>query len=107
MTFEYWCKTCELIKEDIQRIGCAKEYLKCDKCGKKMQRHYTPVEITGARVSNAEYNPAFGCVVKSDRHRKELAKQRGMIEIGSESSKSLEKFQDDHIKRISNKDYED
>ncbi len=107
MTFEYWCKTCELIKEDIQRIGCAKEYLKCDKCGEKMQRHYTTFQISGTKVSNREYNPAFGCVVKSDAHRKELAKQRGMIEIGNESPASLQKHQDDHISKISNRDYED
>lgn len=107
MTFEYWCDHCNLVTEEWAAIGEAPISVKCVQCGGVAERQYTAPMIIGAAVQDAEYNPAFGQVVKSKRHREELAKQRGMIEVGSERVDSLIKHQDDHVKRIANKDYED
>ena len=49
------------------------------------------IYVIGAKVENAEYNPAFGQVVKNKNHRNELAKQRGLIEIGNEKPSTLHK----------------
>jgi len=43
----------------------------------------------GAKVEHAEWNPGLGCITKSKRHREEIARQRGLIEVGSESPESI------------------
>lgn len=40
--------------------------------------------IIGAKVESAEYNPGLGVVTKSKRHREEIAKQKGVVEIGND-----------------------
>lgn len=107
MTFEYFCKYCKLEGYDVQAIGKAKKSIKCVSCGKRMQRIFSVVCLSKTGVQSAEYNPAFGCVINNKQHAQELAKRNGMVEIGNETPKKLEKMQEDHIKSVQNRDYED
>lgn len=65
----------------------------CPACGHdKTDRIFSSnIHITGARVQHAEYNPGLGCVVKNKTHREELARRRGLIEVGNETPDTLYK----------------
>lgn len=45
----------------------------------------------------AEYNPAFGKIIKNRKHREQEAKARGMVEVGSED---VEKIHDHYDKQL-------
>jgi hypothetical protein len=57
----------------------------CDSCQSPARYIFSSkIQFIGASVQNAEYNPGLGCVVKNKEHRAELAKQRGLVEIGTD-----------------------
>lgn len=49
------------------------------------------IVFIGAAVESPEYNPALGQVVKNSKHRAEIAKRRGLVEIGNESPDKIHK----------------
>jgi hypothetical protein len=63
----------------------------CPDCGNILTRVYSFTHFIGAKVENREYNPALGCVVNNSKHRAEIAKRRGLIEVGNEKPESLQK----------------
>jgi hypothetical protein len=53
------------------------------------------------RVESPEYNPALGQVVKNSKHRKDLAKEKGLIEIGNEPVEKIhKKFDSDRAEKL-------
>lgn len=42
------------------------------------------IYVSKAAVTHAEYNPGLGCVVKSEYHKKELLKERNLVEVGND-----------------------
>lgn len=58
----------------------------CPVCEIVLERVWTPTHIIGASVESAEYNPGLGEVVKNKKHRAELAKRKGLVEIGNDYS---------------------
>lgn len=58
----------------------------CEKCRTVSQRQFVPrrIHFNKAKVTHAEFNPGLGCVVKNDRHKADLLKQRGLVEIGND-----------------------
>lgn len=64
---------------------------------KRFQGEKSHVQIIGAAVENAEYNPGLGCVTKSKRDREEQAKRRGLVEIGNDFG-SADKMHDHYSK---------
>lgn len=58
----------------------------------------------GARVQNAEFNPGLGCVVKNKQEREEIAKQKGLIEVGNERPDTL--YKESVVKREKEKEKE-
>lgn len=38
----------------------------------------------GTKVKDAEYNPGLGKVIKNDHHKKEILKEKGLVEIGND-----------------------
>jgi len=52
------------------------------------------VFLIGEKVEEAAYNPAFGQVIKNSKQAKELARQRGMVECGSEPVGSMFKAEE-------------
>ena len=58
---------------------------KCSTCGEVAVRIFKPkIHLSGTKVEDAYYNPAFGQVIKSSQQAKEKAKELGMVEVGNE-----------------------
>ena len=58
----------------------------CPDCTKVADRIPFPRKtyLIGTAVQNAEYNPGLGMVVNNKEHRSEIAKQRGLVEVGND-----------------------
>ena len=100
MTYEYACQKCDQIFDVIKPVKEIDNIEHCPDCGGVGDRMFAPrrVYLSGTAVQNAEYNPALGCVVKNKEHRAEIAKRKGLIEIGNDfkSGDSLQnKFEKD------------
>lgn len=66
----------------------------CPHCGafaNPASRQIVRTHFYGAKVEDATWDPAFGKVIKSSRHRKDEAKARGWTEVGNEKPETVEK----------------
>lgn len=82
-----YCYECECGEEfevvkSVRYIDTPEHCPACDKVATRVMS--SSVFFIGAKVEDAEYNPAFGQVVKNKKHRDELAKARGWIEVGND-----------------------
>lgn len=102
MIYCYECKECQHRFEVIKSVKDIDNPENCPGCSSlETARYLTPPSFYGEKVEDAEYNPAFGCVVRDSRHRKELAKRHGLIEIGTESpEKYCREMDRDREKRL-------
>ena len=70
----------------------------CLKCGQELDSSCRVIarnqHFFGAAVEDAEYNPAFGKVIKNKAEARMLAKQHGMIEVGNEDFGKYQKQQE-------------
>jgi hypothetical protein len=59
---------------------------RCEACDSPAARQFVPsrVYFSGASVQDAEYNPGLGCVVKNKHERQEIAKRKGLVELGND-----------------------
>jgi putative FmdB family regulatory protein len=91
LIYEYLCEKCSLGFDVSKTVKELERQEPCPACGDtNTKRLFSPrIYFNGASVQSAEYNPGLGCVVKSKQHRAELAKQKGLIEVGSETTKTL------------------
>lgn len=94
MVYEYRCVKCDNSFDVIKSVKDIDVNEFCD-CGAPAERVFVPsrVYFSGAKVAHAEYNPGLGCVVKNDRHKKDIMKRKGLVEIGNDfkSPKSIHK----------------
>jgi len=81
--YDYQCIKCEHEIEVIKSISEYDSREDCPKCNSEMQRLIKAGYFLNEKVEEATYNPGLGCVVKNRKHRNELAKQRGLIEVGN------------------------
>lgn len=96
MIYPYFCDQCEIEFDVTKSMHDSARPENCLSCGKVARRIYTAdVVFSGTSVESAEYNPAFGKVIKNKYHRAEEAKKRGMIEIGNEKVESVHKHFDE------------
>jgi len=89
--YDYSCQKCD---KDFEVIKSIKEYDgkdQCPTCGNIGQRLIKPVVFYGEKVQNAEYNIGLGKVTKNKKHREELAKRIGAVEIGNEKPEVIHK----------------
>ena len=79
---------------------------RCLECGAVAERVLcAPRAFINAAVEHAEWNPGLGQVVKNRAHRAEICKQKGLIEVGTETPDSMERHQQhERTKRMA---YED
>lgn len=84
MIYEYECRKCEHVFQVVKSMKESDTNEFCDRCGSPGYFFFTPPHITGAKVEHAEYNYGLGAVVKNKRHRQELAKRKGVVEIGND-----------------------
>ena len=79
----------------------------CPECGSNGIRVITAHQVHGsARVEDAEFNPGLGCIIKNRKHRAEVAKQKGAIEVGNEPVESLHKDAEATLQRNLDKPWE-
>lgn len=101
MIYEFKCKHCG---EKFDVVKSAIEFSRtepCD-CGNVADLIITGgAGFMGAKVEHEEYCPALGCRVKNSQHRKEIAKERGLIEVGNENmDKYYDKMEAEREKRL-------
>ena len=91
MTYEYTCDQHGAV-DVTKSVIYIDNPEPCPLCGVVMTRKFVPsrVHFSKTKVEHAEYNPGLGIVTKSRRHRDEVAKERGLIEIGNESVDKIE-----------------
>jgi putative FmdB family regulatory protein len=83
MVYEYYCESCNIAFDVVKSTSeyNSKEY--CQSCLGNTVKLFSRPQLIGLS-DRAEYNPAFGCIVKNKQHRNELAKRHGFIEVGNE-----------------------
>lgn len=99
MIYEYTCSNdkCQHMFDVQKTVAEVSRPEPCPQCGTAdARRIYNPWYVHGSAGDwdKAEYNPAFGQVVRNRQHRAELAKRRGMEEIGNESVDKVHKHFD-------------
>jgi putative FmdB family regulatory protein len=94
MTYEYRCVKCEYCFDVIKSVKDMDINEYCPRCESPSERQFKPsrLYLNGTSVENAEYNPGLGAVTKNRKHRKELAKRKGLVEVGNDY-KSGDKMQ--------------
>lgn len=89
--YDYSCEKCDINFEVIKSI---KEYDgkdQCPQCGNIGTRILScQIYFAGTKIEDVEYNPGLGCITKSKKHRDEIAKSRGLIEVGNECPEKTE-----------------
>lgn len=86
MVYAYRCEPCRHQFDVYKRASAMTDPEMCPKCGVEAKREFVPrnVYLSKTKVQHAEYNPGLGCIVKNERHRKELCKQKGLVEVGND-----------------------
>jgi putative FmdB family regulatory protein len=82
-----YCYECECGEEfevvkSVRFIDTPEHCPKCDKVAQRVMS--SSVFFIGAKVEDAEYNPGLGQVIKNRKHRDEVARQKGLVEIGNQ-----------------------
>lgn len=98
MTYEYRCTKCMSHFDVIKSVKDIDVNEFCPTCESPSERLFIPQRVffSGTRVEHAEYNPGLGAVVKNKRHREDLAKRKGLVEVGSDfkSAESMNQYFD-------------
>lgn len=96
-TYAFHCPKCEVDFETTESIKTYDGDGECPTCkNSSNERVFTGrVHFLGTKVESPEYNPAFGQVVKNTKHRNQLAKERGLVEMGNEKPERVHKHFDD------------
>lgn len=103
MVYEYHCLS-KFCGQDFDVIKSAADYDKaefCPKCQMEAQRQFAPraVYFSGTKVTDAHYNPGLGCIVKNEHHKREIMRQKNLIEVGNEKPETLHKMYDEERRR--------
>ena len=103
--YEYRCQACEAPFDIACPISDIDNRVECPKCAVingKAQRQLTRTSFYGAAVEDSSWDPGLGMVVKSNKHRRDEAKARGLIEIGNEKPEVVHKYFDQKREEIRN-----
>jgi putative FmdB family regulatory protein len=86
MVYAYQCVKCEHAFDVIKSVKDIDVTETCPRCGEFSERQFVPqrIHLSRTRVEHAEFNPGLGCVVKNKKHREELCREKGLIEIGND-----------------------
>ena len=93
MIYPYRCLKCAHNFEIVKAVKDVHLTHDCEACGhNETERVFTSkLYFNGAKVQHAEYNPGLGCVTKNKEHRSEIARQKGLVEVGNETPDTLHK----------------
>lgn len=84
--YEYGCKDCGL---NFDVVKSFKEYdlpQACQSCQSlETERYISRSSFYGANDwDKVQWNPALGCITKNSKHRAQIAREKGLIEVGNE-----------------------
>ena len=90
MLYEYECNSCKRRHELHRPAAQFNDPAICPACqSDDSQLVIGTPEFAGAKVEDAEYNPGLGCVTRNKAHRQEIAKRKGLVEIGNETPDNM------------------
>lgn len=95
MIYPYRCNGCGEEFEVIKAVADIDRQELCPKCSSVGVRYISTTHFYGASDWHGpEYNPGLGCIVESNKHKRQILKERGLEEIGTTSAETLHKMQD-------------
>lgn len=110
MVYEFRCAKCDFLFDVVRSVSEFSRSAQCTQCGNmaelQVSRNKNLFSVSGIPES-PEFNPGLGCVVKSGRERKELAKRKGLIEVGTEKVESVHAHFDNAREERLKKSWED
>lgn len=106
MIYPYHCPNCNTNFDIIKRVSEIDNIEKCITCDTLLTKENRKIAskqfFYGAKVEHAEWCPAMGCVVRNSAHRRQIAKARGLEEVGTEPIENIisasEKYRDEKCK---------
>lgn len=107
--YPYECGACKHIFEVIKSVRDIDLEESCPQCGVISIRTIARSQaFYGANDwDTRHYNPALGMVVRSNKEAEKIAREKGMVEVGTESLEKIhKKFDSEREKRISTR-YDD
>ena len=90
-TYPYGCTECKHEFDVIKPFSEFENVEVCPKCSSpKTERYIGRTHFYGASDwDNVQYNPGLGVVTRNAKHAARVAKERGLIEVGSESCDNI------------------
>lgn len=91
MRYPYYCVKCDIETEVEKPLAEIDRREECN-CGHPMARCISEhVSFKGEKVEDNQtyFHPALGCEVRSQSHARQIAKSRGLVEVGNESQEHL------------------
>lgn len=106
--YDYHCEKCDLDVEISKSMSDSRNVEKCTQCGNTLDRVWNAnVHFVGTKVTDAEYYPSLGKVIKSNYHRSEEMKRNNLIEVGNEKPDRIRYYTERYRKEKLAKDYDD
>jgi len=96
LIYPYACPNCDRRFDVVKHHSFHKEAEQCPNCETIADRVYGGHAIK--TMFRSEYNPGLGCVVKNDKHKRDLCKEKGLVEVGNESKDSMHKYAEKTLK---------
>jgi putative FmdB family regulatory protein len=98
-TYPYECSGCHKSFNVTKSLLAIDEIEVCNGCGHTADRRIGLVNFNNAGDWKPSFNPAFGCVVKSKAHQREILsrfkdKGKEFIEVGNEPIENVHKIYD-------------
>lgn len=98
MVYEHFCVPCNRTFDVIRPVSRYDDAEICAKCGSVAERVPFPrrVFLHGTAVQEKQFNHALGTVC-TDNEAKQIAKERGLIEVGNERvEKHVKPYESDY-----------
>lgn len=83
-SYDYECSNCNHEELIYKRISEYNRPEHCPKCKTEMTRLISPGYFYGEKVEEAYFNHGLGQVVKNAKHASQIARDKGLIEVGNE-----------------------
>jgi len=86
LIYGYKCTACDRSFDVVKTVSEMERDEACPDCGSAAAREFVPraLYLSQTQVTHAEYNPGLGCVVKNKRHKEDLMKRQGVVEVGND-----------------------
>lgn len=94
--YEYECPKCNLRFDVVKAMSQYDRPELCE-CGSEASRQMplpSKVHASAGDWNRVEFNPALGQWTKSWKHGRQIAKEKGLIEIGNEKTETIHKHFD-------------